>query len=162
MVFQALKVLTEGTAAWSIVKTYARAKDGRGAFLGLVASYMGPSVQLLLLNKAQATLSLATYDGKSKGLTWIKHINRLRDSFADLDASGEPLSARSKVNRLVNSFQMESLKHVTTTINRDPVLQNDFEQAGAFVQGEITGLRLKNKCSNRTLSAIDTMDWEPK
>ena len=52
MVFQALKVLTEGTPAWSVVKPHGRSKNGREAYLGLIGSYMGAAVQLLLLQKA--------------------------------------------------------------------------------------------------------------
>ena len=47
---------------------------------------------------------------------------------------------------------------MSTTVNNDPRYRDNFEAAQAFIQGEISALRVKNGSSNRQLSKLDTMD----
>ena len=56
------------------------------------------------MKKAEAILALAVYDGKRKDWTFIKHAGRLRESFKDMEASGQLLTGEMKVNKLLASF----------------------------------------------------------
>ena len=158
MVFLLIEIITHATTAWSIAKAFARRNDGRGAFMALLGAYMGSDVKRLLMKKAEATLALAVYDGKSKVFTFVKHAGRLRESFEDMETSGQVLTGEMKVNKLLASFQFEALRHLSSLIEMDPRYNSNFESAVAFIQGQINSLRLKNGSTSRTVSAIQTMD----
>ena len=160
LVWLLIKKLTEGTNAWSCVQEFARTNNGRGAYFALVNTYMGPDIQRILLKRAEATLSTAVYDGRSKSWTWTKHVSRYREAFKDMATSGQELRGRTKVTKLLASFQMESLRHLSSTINNDPALRENFEAAQAFIQGEIGDLKTKNGSNNRNLSSMESIDYE--
>jgi hypothetical protein len=126
--------------------------------MALLGAYMGSDVKRLLMKKAEATLALAIYDGKSKVWTFVKHAGRLRESFEDMETSGQVLTGEMKVNKLLASFQFEALRHLSSLIEMDPRYNSNFESAVAFIQGQINSLRLKNGSTSRTVSAIQTMD----
>ncbi len=158
MVWLLMEEITQGTSAWSITKAFSRSNNGRGAYRALHGAYMGDDVKRLLLKKAEATLALATFDGKSKTWTFLKHAGRLRESFEDIETAGQVLTGEMKVNKLMASFQFEALKHLPSIIELDPNYSSNFEAAVAFIQGQINSLRLKNGSNNRSLSAIESMD----
>ena len=102
MVWLLMEEITQGTSAWSITKSFSRSNNGRGAFLALIAAYMGDDVKRLLMKRAEATLALAIYDGKSKTFTFLKHAGRLRESFDDMEDSGQVLTGLLRVNKLTS------------------------------------------------------------
>jgi hypothetical protein len=158
MVWLFMEEITQGTTAWSITKSFSRSNNGRGAFLALLGAYMGNDIKRLLMKKAEATLAIAVYDGKSKSWTFIKHAGRLRDSFEDMETSGQILTGEMKVTKLMSSFQFEALKHLSSLIEMHPIYSSNFESAVAFIQGQINSLRLKNGSSSRTISKLESMD----
>ena len=158
MVWLIVKGLTEGTSAWTTVKSYGRSNDGRGAFMALMEAYMGVDIKLLLMKKAETTLANAVFDGKSKSWTWTKHTGRLRESFEDMAASGQELTGRMQVTKLLATFQFEPLKHLASTIETSQEYRDNFERTAAFIQGQINALRLKNGSTNRTLARLETLE----
>ena len=158
MVWLIVKALTEGTSAWTTIKSYARSNDGRGAFLALLEAYMGVDIKLLLMKRAETTLANAVFDGKSKSWTWTKHTGRLRESFEDMAASGQELTGRMQVTKLLATFQFEPLKHLASTIETSPEYRDNFQRTAAFIQGQINALRLKNGSTNRTLAGVETLE----
>ena len=56
-----LKLKTQGTAAWETIK--GMTNDGRGAYLALMADFMGTSVQQLLMKRAETSLNSLVFDG---------------------------------------------------------------------------------------------------
>lgn len=158
MVWLIVKGLTEGTSAWTTVKSYARSNDGRGAFMALSEAYMGVDIKLLLMKKAETVLANAVFDGKSKSWTWTKHIGKLKESFEDMAASGQELTGRMQVTKLLATFQFEPLKHLASTIETSPEYRDNFQKAAAFIQGQINALRLKNGSTNRTLASMETFE----
>ena len=110
------------------------------------------------LKRAETTLSTAVYDGKSKNWTWTKHTNRLQESFQDMAASGQHLEERTKVNKLLASFQFEPLKHLSTTVETNAAYHDNFERAVSLISGQMANLRIKNGANNRNIGAVETMD----
>ena len=47
-------------------------------------TYMGPNIKLILLKKAEATLAIAVFDGRSRTVPWTKHVSRIREAFDDM------------------------------------------------------------------------------
>ena len=99
------------------------------------------------MKRANLYLNNAVYDGKGKNPdeAWMKHISRFRESFFDLEASGNPISQEMQVEKLVQSFQHPQLVHISTIINTTAQYSNDFNQAVAFITSELANLKLKNR-----------------
>ena len=76
-----LRDLTQGTSrsAWSVVRPFQQAYNGRGSYLAMRAMYMGNNVKLILMKNAETTLANAVYDGQSEEYTWTKHVALLRE-----------------------------------------------------------------------------------
>ena len=119
MVWLPMKNITQGTSAWNITKSFQKSNNGIGAFMALLGAYMGDDIKRLLMKRAENTLAAAIFDDKSKVWTFIRHAGRLRESFEDMDASGQVLTEETKVNKLLSSFQYEPLKHLSTMIELD-------------------------------------------
>ena len=158
MVWLFMEEITQGTTAWSITKSFSRSNNGRGAYLALLGACMGNDIKRLLMKKAEATLAIAVHDGKSKSWTFLKHAGRLRDSFEDMETAGQILTGEMRVTKLLSSFQLEALKHLSSLIEMNPTYSSDFESAVAFIQGQINSLRLKNGSSSRSISKLESMD----
>ena len=110
------------------------------------------------MKKALAYLDNTVYDGKSKILTWELHVSNMRQSFNDLEYSGNAISPEMQVERLVQSFQHPQLDHLSTTINTVAPYRNDFNQAIGLISAELANLKLKN--SVRTVAGISTAEDE--
>ena len=79
-----MKEVTEGTTAWTSIKSFSRANNGKAAFSALHKIWMGDSMTLLLRKRAELTLNHAVYDGKHKSWTFPKHVGKLQEAFQDM------------------------------------------------------------------------------
>ena len=103
-----LESLTKGTTAWNTIKTFGRRNDGRGAFWALSNAFMGDDVKRLLMKRAELTLAHAVFDGKSRNWTFPHHISRLRESFNDMEESGNTYTEQMKVSKVAQLSQLSS------------------------------------------------------
>ena len=152
-----LKLKTQGTAAWETIK--GMTNDGRGAYLALMADYMGTSVQQLLMKRAETSLNSLVFDGRNRNWTWNRHVAKLRECFHDLRSSGNPLSPVMEVTKLLNTFQCEPLKHLPSMITNGPH-RASFNGAVSVITADILSQKMKNGTNggNRKMAAIDVFD----
>ena len=61
-----------------------------------------------------------------------------------MSASGHTLSPTLQVDKLLNSFCVETQSHLGAMVETNPALKNDFDAAAAFIQGQLTSEKLKN------------------
>ena len=59
-----IRHLTEGTTAWTIVKTMTN--NGRNAYMALITTYLGVSIRKVHMKRANTRLDNCVFDGKSR------------------------------------------------------------------------------------------------
>lgn len=133
-VWDLLRPLVYGTAAWNYVKSYDNTKNGRTAFRVLERRGEGEAALDARRTKAEKIITSAVYNGKSKRFTVGSYTNLLQGAFTEMEEVGEPLSERRKVDTYVKGMQAERLKSVKTAIMQNPTYRNDFQQAYTFVE----------------------------
>ena len=113
------------------------------------------------MRKSTAVLNKLVFDGKSKHWPFDRHISKMRECNDDLALAGAPVPIPIQVQKLCDSFQLQALSHITTTINATPDYRNSFERAVAFMKTELTSLMVKNgSTATRNISSVQTMDGD--
>ena len=151
-----LSRLCHGTTSMSTIKRHEESSNGRGAWISLMAQYLGRDVQNLLCSQAELFLQHARFDATSKNFTFDKFINRLRQAFDDL-GTDEQLTDSRKVLKLLRAWQVSSLSHLDSTIAADPNMSSDFEAAVTFLKSQLLAQQEKNKgIGNRRAAALNS------
>ena len=82
-VFMKIEKASRGTSVESTVKTFARLKNGRGAFLALIANHAGDQKYRAILKKRQHMLQNVKWNGRSFPLE--THISNQRQAIDDMN-----------------------------------------------------------------------------
>ena len=138
-----LRGLCHGTAAWTLISSFEARNNGRGAYLALLAQYMGSDVRQVLLRAAEKFLENARFDNENRNFTFDKFIGLMRQAFEDLGPDDQ-MSEQRKVTKLMQAWQVAALKHLDAMVTGDPVRRNNFEAAVTFLQDQLTVLKTKN------------------
>lgn len=133
-VWDILRPLVYGTAAWDYVKTYDTTKNGRTAFRVLEARGEGDAAVDARRTKAEEIIRKSQYTGKSRRFTLQSYINLLQGAFTDMEECGEAYSERKKVDTLVKGLIPERLATARTTIIANAAYRNDFQAAYSFLE----------------------------
>jgi hypothetical protein len=97
------------------------AADGRGAWLALKAHYEGKGFRNCNVEDVYATLDCLMYEGKKKGFTFEKFIERHVECYLELSWFDDPVLETKKVCDLLSRIQANELaaakQQVRATIN---------------------------------------------
>ena len=129
--------------------------NGRQAYMKLWSRFMGEDVQHPLRTKAEATLDEIRFDGSSKQFTYSTYISAMREAWEDLGPWDVYSDAR-KVQKLLSSFQVKALSHVSSTINASHHLRISFDSSVSFIASELDNLKMKTGAPTRSLAAMET------
>ena len=155
-VWQMIRQVTHGTDAWSFVKAYARAQDGRSAYFALKSHYMGTDFVNKVKLHADAQLETLNWNGKAKHFTWDKFISRLTSAFADLAENDEPKSDSEKVRRLLRAITDPTLNVAKAVVQGDPRYAEDFQAAVAYLSGQLSSAEATNTNNRRNVYELNT------
>jgi hypothetical protein len=117
-----------GTDAYPWIKSFSRARDGRGTYIGCRAHYFGRSQEDNELNEAETSLSSTKYTGEKRNFTFETYagIHRAAHNVFD-DCRETPTEERDKVRRLLEGIHSQTCDACITLINADQRLRNDFD-----------------------------------
>lgn len=133
-VWNVIRHVTHETNGWSWVQSFARRRDGRGAYLSMKQHYLGESFQAKIKTTAEKVLDTAFFDGKKRNYTFDKYISALKGAFSDLEQYGEPLSEDKKIRTLLKGISDPTLITATSQIMATPALQASLDDAATFLQ----------------------------
>ena len=157
-VWNLLRPLVYGTAAWDYVKHFDRPKDGRAAFQTLERRGEGDAAIDARRTKAEQIIAKAQYTGTSKRFTLQNYINLLQGAFTELLECGDPYTERKKVDVFVKGLIASRFAVTRQAIIQNPTTREDFQAAYAFVetmeQYNTSGLTAKNEGFDRHVSSI--------
>jgi hypothetical protein len=157
-VWNLLRPLVYGTAAWDYVKNFDRQKDGRAAFRTLERRGEGDAAIDARRTKAEQTIAKAQYTGTSKRFTLQNYINLLQGAFTELLECGDPYTERKKVDVFVKGLVANRFAVTKQAIIQSPTTREDFQAAYAFVetmeQYNTSGITAKNDGFDRHISSV--------
>ena len=157
-VWNLLRPLVYGTAAWDYVKQFDRRKNGRSAFRALERRGEGDAAIDARRTKAEQTITKAQYTGTSRRFTLQNYINLLQGAFTELDECGDPYSQRRQVDVFVKGLTAARFAVTKQAIIQNADTREDFQAAYAFVetmeQYNSTGLTSKKDGFDRNVSSV--------
>ena len=153
VLFKILELKVFGTEAWALILQFKGTSNGRAAYFALKGQYLGVDVQMVMLKTSEDTLRKITFDGRNRNFPFETFIARLREAFEHMGANNQ-LSEERKVMKLLEAWNVTALSHVDATVQNDPVLRGNFDNAVNFLANQLSGLKLKNGARN--LSVLTT------
>jgi hypothetical protein len=159
-VWQMIRAVTHKTDAWSVVKTFARTENGRGAYFALVGQYKGRGHVNRIKTEARSVLDKLFWNGKSRNFSWDTFTSRLQGAFDDLAEFGDFRTDEHRVTCLLEKVEKDSgLTAACTFIRNDPRYALDFSNALEYLSGEVMALyriRTRDTRDTRNVSALST------
>ena len=124
-VWNVIRHLTHGGAAWSWVSQYARTCNGRDAYKAIKAHYLGPSYRSRIQAACDALLNKTYFDG-NRNFTLESYTTTLQKAFTDLEICEEPVSEQRKVRILLAGITTPALLPAKGIISATPELNDNF------------------------------------
>ena len=152
-----IRAVTHKTDAWSIVKGFARAENGRSAYLALVAQYRGRGHVNRIKTEARNTLDRIFWNGKARNFSWDTSTTKLQGAFDDLEAHGDNRTDEHRVTTLLEKVEKDTgLAAACTYVRNDANLATDFRAALEYLTGEVLALsRLRERARDtRHIAAV--------
>jgi hypothetical protein len=140
--------------AWSFVKRFENAKNGRGAIQELRRISEGLASKTTLKATAKANLRNLTYTGRSKNHTVDQFIAKLQEGFTQLDTAEDPLSENAKVLLLLEKIDgVGDMGSIFSHICGDETLLNSFSACITYLQSCVSIRKSAVSSNTRNVSA---------
>ena len=163
-VFMKIEKATRGTSVESTVKSFARRKDGRGAFLALIANHAGDTKYRGILKKRMNLLQNIKWNGRSYPLE--SHVSNHRQAIDDLRECSEHITVSvpdqaQRVEYLIDSINCNdstlqaAIGLVRANTNN---MRNDFEGASSALI-EVDPYRRSQRTSDPRSANISAIDF---
>ena len=153
-VWNVIRHLTHGGAAWSWVSQYARTCNGRDAYKAIKAHYLGPSYRSRIQAACDALLNKTYFDG-NRNFTLESYTTTLQKAFTDLEICEEPVSEQRKVRILLAGITTPALLPAKGIISATPELNDNFERAANFLTEQYDKIKTTSN-TRRNISATAT------
>jgi len=161
-VYQKVEETARGTSCESTIKVFARGKDGRGAYLALIANHAGDAKYRAIAKKRQNLLQNIKSTGNS--YTLESHVSNHRQTFDDLRECASHITTNvpnepQRVEYLIDSFTSKdnTLQAAIGLIRANTNnMRNDFEAAASsMIEVDPYRRTTRNLPRNANISAID-------
>ncbi len=145
-----LRAVAHKTDAWQIIKDFARAQNGRQAYLSLISHFKGRGHVSRIKTDARNVLERIFWKGTSRSFTFDTFVSRLQGAYHDLAEYGDVRTDESKVETLLTKVSGDSsLSSACTFIRNDANLSADFIAAIQYLSNEVLA-------RNRTMTTNPT------
>jgi len=150
-----LRGLCHGTTAWNLISPLEARRNGRGAYIALLAQFMGSDVEQVNIRNSEQFLATARFTNENKNHTFPKFTSHFRQALNDFGPDDQ-LSERRKVTKLMQAWQVPELMHLDAMVTGDPVRSQNLEAAITFLSDQLASLKNKNTYPmTRRLSAVE-------
>jgi hypothetical protein len=125
--------LVRNHKCYTYIKGFARARDGRAAFLALRDHYLGINNVNRLASGAEHMLHTARYQNESKRFNFESYVSIHKEQHQILEQLEEDhgykgMDEGTKVRHLLNGIKTDKLNVIKGQILGDPTLQTDFDR----------------------------------
>ena len=159
-VWSLLSEHTTGTEAESIVQRFSTRRNGRSAWLALIAHMESTSYLDNLKSSAMANIAAATYTGEKKNFGIAKYFTIHSNAHNDLATSGEPLTNGMKITHFLQGLKDDTAMNFAIATKSEANVNSFEEFYNSFSSKLTTKLTLTQQIisggSQRQISAIDS------
>jgi hypothetical protein len=135
LVFDFLNSWTLNGPAWTWMRSHNATRDGRAAWLPLVAHYKGDAQCDRVKDNAYAAIAAAKYHGERKKFSFETYVMIHQESYANLIQYEEVISEEKCVRDLLQGIKDNSAAAIAAkgTILATPTLRNNFSNTVAHL-----------------------------
>ena len=163
-VFMKIEKATRGTSVESTVKSFSRRKDGRGAFLALIANHAGDTKYRAILKKRMTLLQTIKWNGRSYPLE--THVSNHRQAVDDLRECSSHITVSvpdqsQRVEYLIDSIACNdsTLQAAIGLIRANTNnMRNDYESAASALI-EVDPYRRSQRIPNPKTASVSAIDF---
>ena len=109
-----------GTEAESIVNRFQRTRNGRAAWMALIAHMESTSYMDNIKSGAMSKLATTTYNGEKKNFGIVKYYRIHSEAHNDLQLAGEPLSDGMKITHFLQGLDEDTALNFAITSKAEP------------------------------------------
>jgi hypothetical protein len=156
-VFDLLKSWTLNGPAWTWMRAYNATRNGRQAWIALIAHFEADAQRDRVKDQAYAAIASARYFGDGKKFSFDTYVTIHQKSYSDLEKYGEIISEEKRVRDLLTGIKDNSpvTNAAKGTILATPNLRNSFSNAVMHLS---TTLQLIPSLQDpRNISAFNTV-----
>jgi hypothetical protein len=107
-VWSLLSQHTNGTEAESIIQRFSNTRNGRQAWLALIAHMESTSYLDNLKSSAMSSIATATYTGEKRNFGIVKYFTIHSNAHNDLETAGEPLSDGMRITHFMQGLKEDT------------------------------------------------------
>jgi len=126
VVFDFLKTWTINGPAYPWMKQFSTTRNGRAAWMALLAYYEGSAARDRVKEAAYAAIANAKYHGEKKKFSFETYVNIHQEAYQDLRQNDEIIPEDKRVRDLLTGIKDTSLNAAKQTIMAMPTLRADF------------------------------------
>jgi hypothetical protein len=153
-VFDHLKSWTLKGPAWTWMRQYNSTRDGRGAWLALLAHFEGDAQRDRVKDQAYSAIAAAKYHGEKKKFSFETYVTIHQEAFEDLEQYGEHISEEKRVRDLLQGIKDPTITAAKEAILANPNLRGNFSNAVTHLA---TSLQLNLSLQeNRNVSGLSS------
>ena len=158
-----LEEALRGTSYEASIKPFEKRRDGRGAYLALIAQHAGKDKWVAIIDEAEKYINSKKWDGTTS-FTLQSHIERCRSAFVELETASQHVAhqlpnARTRVQKLLDSIEdctdsKVAARHAAIS-DESNGMSEDFEKAAAYLLPVCpVAKRIGNKRKSAQISGV--------
>ena len=145
---------------WTYIKPFAKARDGRKAWMALFNHYLGPNNVQNQAAQAERTLRALTYVKETRNFTFETYITKTVEQHVILEGLMEygyqGIDDGTKVRLFLEGISAPDLEVVKTRILSDAALSKDFEACSILFKDFIKQRRATLRPPTRTIAQVNS------
>ena len=156
--FDKLALWARDYPCWTYIKPYARARDGRRAWMALFNHYLGPNNVQNQAAQAEKTLRSLNYVKESRNFTFKTYITKMVEQHVILEGLKEygyqGIDDGTKVRLFLEGITAPELEVVKTRILSDAALSMDFEACSILFKDFLKQKRAAQRPPTRMIAQV--------
>jgi hypothetical protein len=150
-VYDILSEIYRDTPSWEYIQPSSRSRDGRGAWLSLYDTYLGPNNAQTLAAECEAEMSKLKYTGEKRRFNFNKYVDahvRLHNVMNDLKIHGySGMDEAQRVRKFLAGIQCKEVEVIRAQCWSSSTLRASFKD---------TVIAFKEYIANTGLSIVET------
>ena len=136
----------------AFIRSFDSTRDGRGAWLALLAHYEGHAYLERRKTEAYKILDSTHYDGDKRNFDFETYVTRHQRAHEDLNAANEPMTESRKVSLFLSNITYTPLTSAVEVVRAQPGLLQDFTQTANYLARIVNERKPPGRGGHRSIS----------
>jgi hypothetical protein len=135
------------------VRQHQKVRNGRQAWLDMVAYYTGGSFQTLRVKQAMEVIDNTYYDGRKINFSFESYRCAYGKAYLELGNAGSPMAEQQKVRKFLQNITYEPLSAAKAVVISSEVNTTNFDETSRFLAKFVAELDVK-QTAKRHVSSV--------